>query len=210
MGLRVGTMINGKLQDFAAGVMARSQVSFGDVRRLQRDCLPDGITMRDEAESLVALNAKLVRADKAWAEWLVPALAQFVGAQQSADGSDAEATGAWLKALFAGSAPSAALGRKITRYMRRREPEQPADETTTAQPQRVRRKPRTCKAEPRRRTRAAVRSEIMLRPARRPVARRTRTTPGATILPCEIWSAGIMDKHIMEMHLRFQLARPAA
>ncbi len=200
-------MIDGKLQDFAAGVMARGQISFGDVRRLQRDCLPNGIATREEAESLVALNASLVRADKAWAEWLVPALAQFVSAQQSADISGADAAGAWLRALFAASASSAALGRKIARCLRQREPEQPAGEMTAALKP-VRRKVRTCKAEPRRRAGVALRSTR--RGARRAVARPRPMTPGATIVPCEIWSAGIMERHIMEKHLRVQLARPAA
>src|SRR5689334_14870901 len=112
-------MMNGKLQDFSTGAMARSQISFGDVRRLQRDCLPHGITTREEAESLIALNATLVRADKAWAAWLVPALADYLTAHQPGDGSDADAAKAWLQALLAQSPSAAALGRKVARHIRR-------------------------------------------------------------------------------------------
>jgi hypothetical protein len=196
-------MINGKLQDFATGAMARGRISFGDVRRLQRDCLPQGITMREEAESLIALDAMLVRADKAWAAWLVPALADFVTAQQRADSTGADA-GAGMKALFAQSRSAVALGRKVARHIRRAS--QPsADQSPDAQ-QRPRRQVRTCKAERvAARTAPVVQSKISVRPPRRAAARPERRTLCAMSLPCEIWSAGIMEKH-----LRFQLARPAA
>ena len=197
-------MINGKLQDFAESAMARSQISFGDVRRLQRDCLPQGIAMREEAESLIALDATLVRADKAWAAWLVPALADFVTAHQPADVSSADATKAWLHGLLAQSPASAALGRKVARHIRRLT-QPPADESSETQ-QRPRRQVRTCKAERvAERIAPIVQSGIAARPRCRAAARPKRRTTVATRLPCEIWSAGIMAKH-----LRFQLARPAA
>jgi hypothetical protein len=196
-------MINGKLQDFATSAMARTQISFGDVRRLQRNCLPLGITTRDEAESLIALNATLVRADKAWAAWLVPALADFVTARPIADVSGAEAAKAWLQGLLAQSPTSAALGRKIARHIRRLT-QPPADESSAA-PQRPHRKVRTCKTEPVVAMMAPiVRSEIAVRPSRRAVAQPERGTATMT-LPCEIWAGGVLEKH-----LRFQLARPAA
>ena len=199
-------MINGKLQDFAASAMARGQISFGDVRRLQRDCLPPGITTREEADCLIALDAALARADKAWAAWLVPALAEFVAAHQAADVADAGAAGPSLQTLFAQSPSAAALGRKIARHIRRQSAQPHADESADAQPRR-RRKPRTCKVDAVRRTGAAkkiapiVASQIKLRP----VTPGKRRSTCVASLPCEIWSAGIMEKH-----LRFQLARPAA
>jgi hypothetical protein len=193
-------MINGKLQDFATSAMARSQISFGDVRRLQRDCLPHGITTRDEAESLIALDATLVRADKAWAAWLVPALVNFLTARQAAEVADADAAKAWLQGLLAQSPSSAALGRKVARHIRRMT-QPPADESADAQ----RRQVRTCKVERVAKKMAPiVQYEIALRP-RGAAARRKHRTTCALSLPCEIWSAGLMEKH-----LRFQLARPAA
>lgn len=196
-------MINGKLQDFATGAMARGQISFGDVRRLQRDCLPQGIATREEAESLIALDAALVRADRAWAAWLVPTLADFVTAHQPADVSGADA-GAWMKGLFAQSPSAAALGRKVARHIRR--VSQPsADQSPDAQ-QRPCRQVRTCKAKRvAARTAPVVQSKITARSRRRATARPERRTLCAMSLPCEIWSAGIMEKH-----LRFQLSRPAA
>ena len=203
-------MINEKLQDFATSAMARSQISFGDVRRLARDCLPHGITTREEAESLISLNEKLVRADKAWAAWLVPALAEYATADQLADASGADAAKAWLKGLLAQAPSAAALGRKIARHIRRKTA-QPETSASTDAPQRRRRKAPPCKVEALGRTDAPagiapmVQSEIRVRPNRSAAMRGKRRTTCAASLPCEIWSAGIMAKH-----LRFQLARPAA
>ena len=45
-------MINSSLQTFINKVHAAGRISFGDVKRLQRDILPDGISSRDEAELL--------------------------------------------------------------------------------------------------------------------------------------------------------------
>jgi hypothetical protein len=197
-------MINGKLQDFAASAMARGQISFGDVRRLQRDCLPLGITTRDEAESLIALDATLVRADKAWAAWLVPALAEFVTAQQGGDVGGEGAATAWLQGLLVQSPSAAALSRKVARHIRRSRVKPPADEPTDARP-RPQRKVRTCKVERApRRAASIVRSDIVVQRGRRAAARTKRSASGG-IMPCEIWSAGLMEKH-----WRFQLARPAS
>ncbi len=197
-------MINAKLQDFVTAATTRGQISFGDVRRLQRDCLALGITTREEAESLIALDATLVRADKAWAAWLVPALAQFVAAQKPGDVVGADTRGASTQDLFAQSPAAAALGRKVSRHIRRLS-RPPADASADTQP-RPRRQVRTCKVErPARSTAPRIRSEITGRPRGRAAARSERRTLCAASLPCEIWSAGLVEKH-----LRFQLSRPVA
>jgi len=54
------------------------RIGFGDLRRLQRDILPDGITTRDEAEVLIALDRAIERIDKAWTEALVARVTRFV------------------------------------------------------------------------------------------------------------------------------------
>jgi hypothetical protein len=197
-------MINGKLQDFATSAIARSQISFGDVRRLQRDCLPHGITTRDEAESLIALDATLVRADKAWVAWLVPALADFVTAHQPADVCGAAAAKAWLHGLLAQSPSAAALGRNVARHIRRQS-QPPADEPGDAR-RRPRRQVRTCNVERvAERMPPVVQSEITVGPRRDAAARPNRRITCGMSFPCEVWSAGIMEKH-----WRFQLARPSA
>ena len=50
-------MINSSLQTFVNKVQAAGRISFGDVKRLQRDILPDGISSREEAELLLTLDA---------------------------------------------------------------------------------------------------------------------------------------------------------
>lgn len=110
-------MMNGTLQDFVAAVSAQGQIRYGDVRRLQRDILPFGILLREEAELLIALNAKVFRGDKAWAQWLVAAVAEFV---VNADGSEQavkKATGEWIGRLVGTS--STRFGRSIAHKLRR-------------------------------------------------------------------------------------------
>lgn len=111
-------MIEGTLQDFVANGMARGRISFGDVRRLRRSCLPDGIRDRQQAAALISLNASLDRADKTWGEWLVAAMADFVASGEGADGID-DAGGEWLELLLAATKPATNLGRRIARQIRR-------------------------------------------------------------------------------------------
>jgi len=66
-----------KLQDFVTAAAARGQITFGDVRRLERDHLPGGITTCDEAELLIGLDRTVIRADRAWKGWLATALRDF-------------------------------------------------------------------------------------------------------------------------------------
>jgi hypothetical protein len=48
-------MINSSLQVFVNKVQAAGRISFGDVNRLQRNILPDGISSREEADLLLTL-----------------------------------------------------------------------------------------------------------------------------------------------------------
>jgi hypothetical protein len=196
-------MTTATLQDFAASVTARGQITFGDVRRLQRDCLPGGITTREQAEILIALSDKLVRADKAWAQWLVAALARYLGSGSSSEDSRQE----WPYSLLAASPATTALGRRIARTIRRElsklvaagtesAPQLPADEP---RPVRV----ETCPAPSARLINAIARSDIVARPHAARVARRKRKTALPPVLPVEVWSARMMEKH-----QRFQLERP--
>ncbi len=124
-------MIDGKLEEFVSNGMARGRISFGDVRRLQRGCLPTGIRTREEAEALIALNAKLVRADRTWAQWLVGAVADFVAKHDECEQSEG-ATAEWMAPLLAASAPATNLGRRIARQIRRELVRLRADRSTSA------------------------------------------------------------------------------
>jgi hypothetical protein len=110
-------MINGKLQEFVCDVIAKGQIGYGDVRRLQRDYLPDGITNREELELLICLNARLVRVDKAWAQWLVASVVEFVAKREVREQSMKEDAVEWVRRLRAASTTS--LGRRIARQIRR-------------------------------------------------------------------------------------------
>ena len=71
-------MINSSLQAFASDEKMAGRISFNDVKRLQRDILPDGITTREEAEVLIALDEAIQRIDKAWTDALVASITRFV------------------------------------------------------------------------------------------------------------------------------------
>ena len=71
-------MINSSLQAFASKVQSAGRISFGDVKRLQRDILPNGICSRAEAELLLTLDQIVSRADRAFADWLVAMMVDFV------------------------------------------------------------------------------------------------------------------------------------
>jgi hypothetical protein len=110
-------MINGKLQEFVCNLIAKDRISYGDVRRLQRDYLPGGIMHREELELLICLNAGLVRADKTWAQWLAASVAEFVARREGGEHPIEEAFGEWIGRLLAAS--TTRLGRRIARQVQR-------------------------------------------------------------------------------------------
>src|SRR3954469_10007013 len=104
-------MINSSLQAFASNVQKAGCISFGDVQRLQRDILPDAISSRAEAELLLPLDQSISRADRAFADWLVAMMVDFVVWGVRPTGTvDAETT-AWLTPFL--------VGQRATKTMRR-------------------------------------------------------------------------------------------
>jgi hypothetical protein len=71
-------MINSSLQTFVNKVQAAGRIRFGDVKRLQRDIVPDGISSREDAELLLTLAPTVGRADRAFGDWLVATVVDFV------------------------------------------------------------------------------------------------------------------------------------
>ena len=65
------------LEDFAARIEAKARITFGDVRRLQRDHLPGGLSSFEEARILLQLDASVARTDRAWFGWLVATIVDF-------------------------------------------------------------------------------------------------------------------------------------
>jgi hypothetical protein len=79
-------MDNSKLQDFVTITVLHNRITFGDVRRLQRDYLPHGFSNREQVEMLLHLDGMIDRADRAWADWLTAAIFDFaVFSERSVD-----------------------------------------------------------------------------------------------------------------------------
>ena len=95
-------MINSSLQAFASNVQKAGRINFGDVQRLQRDILPDGISSRAEAELLLTLDQTVSRADRAFADWLVAMMVDFVVWGVRPTGTVDAQTAAWLTPFLAG------------------------------------------------------------------------------------------------------------
>src|SRR3954452_1181982 len=121
-------MINSSLQAFASNVQKAGRISFGDVKRLQRDILPDGISSRAEAELLLTLDQTVSRADRAFADWLVAMMVDFVVWGLRLTGSVGGETAAWLTPVL--------VGQRATKTMPRlaRELAAEADHCGTALP----------------------------------------------------------------------------
>jgi hypothetical protein len=112
-------MSNVKLQHFVTDTAARGRITFGDVRRLDRDYLPGGVSSREEAEMLLELDTKIGRADSAWTEWLVAAIVEFAVWSEPPIGGAVGGTDEWLKSTLAGTSKTTKAGRKIAREIRR-------------------------------------------------------------------------------------------
>ncbi len=208
-------MTNTHLQDFVTQTATRGQVTFGDVRRLQRDCLPHGINAGEEAEILIWLDGKVARADKAWSQWLVTAVADFALRNELTDDGIAD----WLKRLMATTGRWATVGRRIVREIDRAKRLSRAgvalraEETGTsevapvvpaAEPE-AHEKP--TKVSRRRKRPIKFRSQKKSTAARISRSRqRSRREAWPSTIPAPlVWSSGMTWKH-----MSFQLAAPCA
>jgi hypothetical protein len=89
-------MMTDRLRSEADAIAARGRVSFADVRRLQRDLLPDGVSSRDEAEILISLDHAVSRADRSWTDFFVTSLVDFVVWAERPTGIVNEEAATWL------------------------------------------------------------------------------------------------------------------
>ena len=67
-----------ELSDFVKKVTSRGRITFGDIKRLQRDLLPNGAMTREQVEALIAMDGAVKRADPAWAAYLTSTVVDFV------------------------------------------------------------------------------------------------------------------------------------
>src|SRR3712207_718651 len=107
------------LQSFANNATATGRIGLGDVRRLQRDILPEGILSRNEAELLLALDRGVGCADPAWTDWLAAALVDFVVWGERPTGYVDPATAAWLTGALEAGGPATRTARLIAREITR-------------------------------------------------------------------------------------------
>jgi len=107
-------MSNASVRDFVSKVLEGRRIRYGDLRRLQRDILPEGITCREEAEALIGLDRSVEKTDADWPGYLSTALKRFVIARSNPPGCVDRATAEWLAAsLKPRSRMSAAIVREI-------------------------------------------------------------------------------------------------
>src|SRR3954453_3904166 len=101
-------MADGSLSNYASKLLLKDRISFGDVQRLQRNVLPDGIGSREEAELLIELDRRVEKRDDAWGRCLVAMIVDFVVWSERPTGVVEEDTARWLSAALDGSASSTA------------------------------------------------------------------------------------------------------
>jgi len=117
-----------RLQDFVTITVLRNRITFGDVRRLQRDYLPHGVTSREQAEMLLRLDGTVERADRAWADWLTAAVFDFAIFSERSVDAVASGTCDWLLDCLAALDVATKATRRLERDLHQaREPIAPIE-----------------------------------------------------------------------------------
>jgi hypothetical protein len=105
-------MINHSLRAFVDRVLETQRISADDVHQLQRVIIGEGMTTREEADVLVALDRAVPDADEAWADFLVTAVAEFVVWTSRPTGYVDHDGACWLvTTLSCGAGPTRNAGR---------------------------------------------------------------------------------------------------
>jgi hypothetical protein len=99
-----------ELSDFVQQVISRGRITYGDIKRLQRKVLPDGVMTREEAEALLILDRTVERMDPTWAAYLSDTIVDFVVWGSRPTGYVDQETAHWLETLLCVK-PTKAAGR---------------------------------------------------------------------------------------------------
>ncbi|MCJ2044221.1 hypothetical protein MKK58_06705 [Methylobacterium sp. J-078] len=104
-------MINLSLQVFCNRIVAAGRITAEDVQALTRNVLPDGLTCRDEADMLIALD-RVATSDAAFGDYLVTSVVDFaVWGERPTGYIDAEVARWLVGSLGNGSGPTALAAR---------------------------------------------------------------------------------------------------
>jgi hypothetical protein len=112
-------MSSPSLQNFATKAIETRRITFADVRRLQRDILPEGIASREEAEILIDVDGRVGRSDHAWIDWLVAAVVDFAVWGERPTGYVEGEAARWLMATLSARGTPTKAGRLIAREVAR-------------------------------------------------------------------------------------------
>lgn len=125
-----------RLTDAAAEILARGRISFADVKRLERDLLPHGVSCREQAEVLIRLDREVPRADRTWNSWFVAVMVDFVVWSERPTAVVNEEAATWLSDALDSPTPTRNAGRLVRaivaeaeRVHERLTAGRPADET---------------------------------------------------------------------------------
>ena len=88
------------LSEFVQQVISRGRITYGDIKRLQRKVLPDGVMTREEAEALLILDRTVERMDPTWAAYLSDTIVDFVVWGCRPTGYVDQETARWLETLL--------------------------------------------------------------------------------------------------------------
>jgi hypothetical protein len=97
------------LRIFVDRVAEAQRLGFGDLRRLQRDILPNGPESREDVEALFALDLALERADPGWPEYLLEAVRGFVTSASDPQGVVGPELAGWLVSVLSDARPKTAV-----------------------------------------------------------------------------------------------------
>jgi hypothetical protein len=98
-------MSNTSLCAFVSKVRSNNRIRFGDLRRLQRDVVPNGLSKREHVEALLDLDRSIERADDGWPAYLATLVKDFVLSSSVPPGSIDRRTAEWLVSRLMDSRP---------------------------------------------------------------------------------------------------------
>lgn len=101
-------MIRASLETFVDAIVSANEITLADVRRLQRNVLPDGPDNRDEADTLIALDRAIAKKHCTWSAYAITTVVDYVVWTARPTGYVNHEAALWLVAsLTAGKGPTA-------------------------------------------------------------------------------------------------------